>query len=95
MSNNNPNDIFSLPYAKWLEKTLQELVTFPVKGICISATSDKGELYTNYHNVSMADKLVISGLIQQDAMLDTMAANGMIEYAEDEEGGEANGEEEV
>lgn len=93
--NNNPNDIFSLPYAKWLEKTLQELVTFPVKGICISATGDKGEAYVNYHNVSMADKLVISGLIQQDAMLDTMAANGMVEYAEDEEGGETNGTEEV
>ena len=92
--NNNPTDIFSLPYAKWLEKTLQELVTFPVKGICISATGDKGEVYVNYHKVSMADKLVISGLIQQDAMLDTMAANGIIEYAEDQEGGEDNGTEE-
>lgn len=93
MSNNNPNDIFSLPYAKWLEKTLQELVKFPVKGICISATTGEGEVYVNYHNVSMADKLVISGIIHQDAMLDTMAANGMIEYAEDEEGGEVNGKE--
>lgn len=95
MSNNKPTNVFSLPYAKWLEKTLQELVTFPVKGICISATSNNGEVYVNYHDVSMADKLVISGLIQQDAMLDTMAANGMVEYAEDEEGGEANGTEEV
>lgn len=93
MANNNPTDVFSLPYAKWLEKTLQELVTFPVRGICISATGDKGEVYVNYHNVSMADKLVISGLIQQDAMLDTMAANGIVEYVE-EEGDEGDGTEE-
>lgn len=92
--NNSPNDIFNLPYAKWLEQTLQELVKFPVKGICISATSTDGEVYVNYHDISMADKLVISGLIQQDAMLDTMAANGMVEYAEDEEGGESDGTEE-
>ena len=92
--NNNPTDIFSLPYAQWLEQTLQELVTFPVKGICICATGDKGEVFVNYHKVTMADKLVISGVIQQDAMLDTMAANGIIEYAEDQEEGEHDGEEE-
>lgn len=95
MNNNNPNDIFNLPYAKWLEQTLQELVKFPVKGICICATTGEGEVYVNYHNVSMADKLVISGIVNQDAMLDTMAANGLVEYAEDEEGGEGNGKEEV
>ena len=87
MTDNNPTNIYALPYAKWLEKTLQELVTFPIKGICISATGDKGEVYVNYHECTMVDKLVISGLIQQDAMLDTLA--------EDSEGGESNGEEEV
>ena len=91
--NDTPNDIFALPYAKWLEQTLQELVKFPVKGICICATSGNGEVYVNYHEVSMADKLVISGIINQDATLDMLAANGVIEYA-DEEGGEADGTEE-
>lgn len=93
--NNKPTDVFSLPYAKWLEQTLQELVKFPVKGICISAIGDEGEVYVNYHKISMADKLVISGIINQDAMLDTMAANGIVEYAEDTEGGESDGTEEV
>ena len=91
--NDTPNDIFTLPYAKWLEQTLQELVKFPVKGIAINAITDNGEVYTNYHNISMADKLVISGIINQDATLDMLAANGVIEYA-DEEGGEADGTEE-
>jgi hypothetical protein len=93
MSNKNSNDIFALPYAKWLEQTLQELVKFPVKGIAINAITDKGEVYTNYHNITMADKLVISGIINQDATLDMMAANGIVEYV-DEEGGEFDGTEE-
>ena len=92
---NNTNDIRNMPYAEWLEKTLQELVNFPVKGICIAATTNTGDFYVNYHNVSMCDKLTIAGLVNQDAMLDTMAANGIIEYSEDEEGGDNNGEEEV
>lgn len=83
--NEKPNDVFSMPYAKWLEQTLQELVKFPVKGIAINATTANGEVYTNYYEISMADKLVISGVIQQDAMLDTLAANGYIEYADEED----------
>ena len=91
MPKNNFNDI---PYAQWLENALKELLDLPVKGICMAAiVGDKGDIYTNYHNVAMADKLVIAGLIQQDAMLDTMAANGFIEYEDDEEEDETNGEE--
>lgn len=83
--NEKPNDVFSMPYANWLEQTLQELVKFPVKGIAINATTANGEVYTNYYEIPMADKLVISGVIQQDAMLDTLAANGYIEYADEED----------
>ena len=86
--NNNWNNI---PYAPWLEKALQELITFPVRGICLSAITETGESYVNYYQISMADKLTIAGLIQQDAMLDTLAANGLIEYADEE--GEDDGEE--
>ena len=48
-------------------------------------TSETGDAYTNYHNISMSDKLVISGLIQQDATLDMLAANGFIEYGDDDD----------
>ena len=82
--NNNVN-LKDIPYVEWLENALQELIKFPVKGICIVATTENGEIYNNYHNVTMADKLVMSGIIQQDAMLDSMAASGIIEYAEDED----------
>ena len=89
MSDTNINE---LPYAAWLEKNLRELIETPVKSICISAVSTDGDIYRDYYNTSMVDKIAIAGIIQQDAMLDSMAAHGIIEYADEEEG-DTNGEE--
>lgn len=88
----NSNNLNNIPYAQWLEKALQELITFPVKGIALHAITTTGEAYTNYYEVSMMDKLTIAGLIQQDAMFDSLAANGLIKYADEED--ETDGEEE-
>ena len=79
------NNITDMPFASWLEQTLHDIQEFPVRGIAIALTGDNGDMYTNYYNVTMADKILISGLINQDATLDMMAANGIISYAEDEE----------
>ena len=68
--------ITEMPYAEWLEHSLRDIVTFPVRGIALAITTDEGDTYTNYYNVSMTDKLVISGLIQQDATLDMMTTMG-------------------
>ena len=81
MASNNLNEI---PYAQWLEDALQVLITLPVKGVCLCAVTNTGEAYTNYYEISMMDKLTIAGLINQDATLDALAANGFIEYEEDE-----------
>ena len=80
-----PNNLNNIPYAQWLEKTLQELIKLPIKGMCMNAILDNGEAYTAYYNATMLDKITIAGLIQQDAMLDTMAANGFIEYEDEED----------
>lgn len=85
-------NINELPYAPWLEKNLRDLVKTPVTSICISAVSKDGDVYRDYYNTTMIDKLIIAGIIQQDAMLDSMAANGIVEYVEDEEDG-TDGEE--
>jgi hypothetical protein len=90
--NDNQTDVFSLPYAKWLEDTLQEMIKYPVKGIALNAITDNGEIYTNYYKITMADKLIIAGVVQQDAMFDSLAANGVIDYADEEE--DVDGEEE-
>ena len=94
MTENNQTDIFSMPYAKWLEKTLQDIMQYPVKGIVINSVSEDGDIYTNYYNVSMLNKITIAGILQQDAMYDSLAATGAIEYEEDDdEEGESYGEE--
>ena len=91
MTNNN-NIFNNISYAQWLEEALKELIEFPVKGICISAVATTGEIYTNYHQVPMMDKVKIAGMIQQDAMIETLRVNGMIN--EEDEEGEEYGEEE-
>lgn len=64
------------PIVKFLQQTIRDISKFPTKGIAVIATSDGDEIYTSYHNVPMQDKLVISGLVQQDATLDMLAARG-------------------
>lgn len=83
------NDLKNIPYAPWLENALRELINFPVKGICMFAITKTGDIYSNYNdNISMADKLLIAGLIQQDAMMDQLAINGFIDCEEKEDGDE-------
>lgn len=90
--NKNPNKITEMPYAKWLEQSLRDMTTLSIRGIALAAITNDDETYTDYYNISMADKLVLSGLISQDATLDMLAANGIISY-EDEEEEDNNGEE--
>lgn len=56
----------------------------------MAVTTEDGEIHSNYYNTTMADKLLLSGLIQQDAMLDSLEANGFIKFEDDEE--DDNGE---
>ena len=74
-----------LPYAQWLEQSLRNIIDLPVEAICIITKMEDGEVGTGYWNTSMADKLVFSGIINQDAMLETLRVNGFIEDEEDED----------
>lgn len=80
----NENNLNNIPYAEFLEKTLQELITMPVKGICLNAVLDGGAIYTAYHNVSMNNKLTISGIVQQDATLDFLKVNNYVKNPDEE-----------
>lgn len=91
---NNRNNITEMPYAKWLEQTLHDISSLPVKGIALLVSTENGDSYTNYYNVSMADKFIMAGLIQQDSTLDMLASNGIIQYKDDKSEDESNGEEE-
>lgn len=80
---NHENNLNNIPYAEFLEQTLQELITMPVKGISLNAVLSDGSVYTAYHNVSMQNKLTISGLVQQDATLDFLKVNNYIKNDEE------------
>ena len=79
-------DLSKLSYTPWLENALRELVNFPVKGICMFATTENGEIYSNYSDgISFMDKITIAGLIQQDATMETLIANGYVEEPDEDE----------
>ena len=81
----NNIDITEMPYAQWLEQTLRGISELPVRGIALVGVLDNGDIYTDYYNISMADKLVLSGVINQDATLDMLAAQGIINYESEED----------
>ncbi len=87
----NKNNITKMPYAQWLEQCLRDIQEMSIRGIALMGVTDRGDTYVNYYECTMADKLLISGLVNQDATLDMLAAQGVFQY-EDEE--DANGEEE-
>ena len=78
----DPND---LPYAEWLEKSLQNIASSPIQSICIVAKRTNGEMLTGYYNCSVTDKLLFAGYINQDAMMDSLYANGYISGEDDDE----------
>lgn len=86
--NENIIDITKMPYAEWLEEALKRISMLPMRTLVILGIDDQGDTYVDYYGASMGDKLLLSGLIQQDAMLDTLEANGIIksedDYEEDE-----------
>lgn len=75
----------NLPYAKWLEESLQNMVGKPIEAICIMTRFEGGEVGNGYWNCTMGDKLLFAGVIQQDAMFDTMEANGMLANDDEED----------
>ena len=89
--NKKPNNITDMPYAKWLEQTLRDISELPIRSMAFVGCLEDNDIYTAYYNANMTDKLLLSGIINQDAMYDSLAANGVVEY-EDEE--DTDGEEE-
>lgn len=87
---NNKKNITDMPYAKWLEETLHDISDLPIRGFALVGVLENGDAYTSYWNTPMTDKLMLAGLINQDAMLDALEASGFIEYEDDEEEEEEN-----
>ena len=83
--NNNENDIREMPYAEWLEGALRRISVMPMRTLILIGITEDGDTYNDYYNATMGDKLMIAGMIQQDAMLDTLEANGYIKSMDDDD----------
>ena len=81
------------PIVEWLREVLRDISQFDARGIAVASINKDGDSYVSYYKMNMADKVLISGLIQQDAMLDALAQNGVIGYDESDEGDDAEEEE--
>lgn len=88
------NDITKMQYASWLEQALHDIYEQPIQGLVLAGVLEGGDVYASYYEVPMADKLLIAGIINQDAMLDTLINSGYIEDDEDEDEEDIDGEEE-
>lgn len=91
---NEPINLNNIPYTQWLEETLHDIIKLPVQGLALNVVLEDGTIYSNYYKISMMTKLAIAGLIQQDAMYNSLAANGLIKAVDEEEDEEEYGEEE-
>ena len=91
--NNSENDIREMPYAEWLEGALRRISVMPMRTLILIGITEDGDTYNDYYNATMGDKLMIAGLIQQDAMLDSLEANGYIKSMDDEEDEDEEGDE--
>ena len=73
------------PIVEWLREVLRDISQFDARGIAVASINKDGDSYVSYYKMNMADKVLISGLIQQDAVLDTLAQNGIVSYDESDE----------
>ena len=70
--------------SKFLEEVLPQIYEKKIESLVICASMENGEIGSAYFNCSMKTKLMYAGLINQDAMMDTLMANGIIEYDDDD-----------
>lgn len=78
------NDFTKLPYAAWLEESLTSIFAMPVESICIMTRLNSGDIGVSFYECNTADKIMFAGYLQQDAMIDSLKANGLIPDDEDD-----------
>lgn len=70
----NDTDITEMPYAEWLEETLREISGMPIRSMALVANIGDG-FYTSYYECNLSDKILFSGVINQDAMMHAIEAS--------------------
>ena len=78
------SDLTNLPYADWLERSLQSLIGTNVQSICIMSRTESGEVGTGYYECNALDKMLFASYLQHDAVVDTITAEDTTEDEEDD-----------
>lgn len=85
-----------MPYAKWLEQTIQEL--FDICPVCIAMQmiDANGQPFTCYWDVTPNDRAIMIDAMREDAILDFLrnnrgTVNSILNGEEDEDTEEAEG----
>lgn len=79
-------DLTELPYVGWLENALRQLIQGePVETICISTKTKTGAVAIDYYGCSTEDFMLFSGLLQQEALIETLKIRGLVPEEEDDE----------
>lgn len=79
-------ELTELPYAGWLEKTLGLLIKGePVEAICMLIRTNTGKVAMDCHECTVEDFMLFSGLMQQEALIETLKIRGLVPEEEDDE----------
>ena len=63
------------PYAAFLESSLLHMLSLPISGLCILMKLDDGTVCSNYYNSNTMDKMLYTGVIQQDITWEMLKIN--------------------
>ena len=69
------SDIRQTEYAKFLEAACGKVMAYKPRAIAITYMCEDGSIGSGYFECTMVDKLAMAGTIQQDAIMDAIAAN--------------------
>lgn len=87
------DEIFSKPYAKWMEECLKGLIEFDPKHIAMVATNEEGETICAHTYCLPTDVFGMAGALHAEGVWMQIQGSGkylkeIIEEAEDNEAGE-------
>ena len=76
----------NVEFAGWLESFAKRLLEHPenVSSIVVAIGRTDDSVETGYWNCCMLSKLMIAGVIQQDAMIQTLSANADNDVGDEE-----------
>lgn len=68
-------NVNEIPFALWMEESIQTIVEQKAKKICICAILPDGSVFTGYAGMDAQDKAIVAHHINSDVTMDIVLAN--------------------